>query len=201
VKVFATLLVAAALAAPAAGADLRASAALLRSLERSGRAEATLRFERPDATGGQRVVHATLALEPPVRARLDVLSSGEKIVARGDGGEWLQPATKQLLRFRAEQAAPALHWWRVLIAHDRSAREREVEPAHFVLTLLDQHAMPQDSADVWLDAHGLPSRLRVPAGDPEGALYRLANWRFSRARGEAVFRLAAPSGYETVDLP
>jgi hypothetical protein len=173
----------------------------MRALAKSGRAEATLRFELPGAAGAGRVVQATLALEPPVRARLDIASTGEKIVTRADGGEWLQPAAKQLLRFRADQAAPALHWWQVLIATERSARERPLGASHFVLTLLDDRGAAEDSAEVWLDARGLPARLLVPAGDPEGATYRLANWRFSSPRGENAFRLQPPSGYESIELP
>lgn len=185
----------AALAAP------RSSAALTRLLGPGGRAEATLRYAVPSATGAPRVVHATLALEPPAFARLDVPSTGEKLVARADGGEWLQPSLRQLVRFPARQAAPALRWWRVLLASDRSVRERAVGDARYVVTLLSEHGAPEDSAEVWLDTKGLPTRLVVPAGDPDAAVYRLHNWRFLRARGAAGFRLTAPAGFESVELP
>ncbi len=66
----------------------------------TGRAEVTLRYALPAAPGARaRVVYGSLALEPPDRVRLDVPASGERIVADASGGAWLQPATKQLLRF------------------------------------------------------------------------------------------------------
>ncbi len=179
----------------------KSSAALVRALGPGGRAEATLRYGLPTATGATRVVHATLALEPPAFARLDVPSTGEKIVARADGGEWLQPSTRQLVRFPAKQAAPALRWWRVLLAAERSTRERAVGEGRYVVTLLSERGAEEDSAEVWLDGRGLPSRLVVPAGDPDAAVYRLTNWRFLRARGAGGFRLAAPAGYESIELP
>ncbi len=189
------------LAAAAPSPALQCSAALVRSLGANGRAEATLRYGVPASGGGTRSVRATLALEPPSRARIDVPATGETIVARADGGEWLQPALRQLLRFEARQAAPALRWWRVLLAADRSARERSLGGGRYVLVLLSERGAPEDSAEVWLDPRGLPARLIVPAGDPEGAVYRLGGWRFTRARGEAAFRLRAPAGYESIDMP
>lgn len=185
--------------APAAG--LQASAALTRALARGGRAEATLRYLTTGMSGTPRAVHATLALEPPDRVRMDVSASGEKLVARADGGEWLQPATRQLLRFPARRSAAALRWWRVLLATSGTARERKVSDGRFVVTLLGEHGVAVDSAEVWLDAHGFPARLVVPAGDPDAAVYRLGSWRFMRARGESAFRLAAPRGFEVVDTP
>ena len=190
-----------ALAATAAhAAEPQASAALARALAGNGRAEATLRYAVETPAGGERIVHAALALEPPDRARIDVPGSGEKLVARADGGEWLQPATRQLVRFGAKQAAPALRWWRVLLADDRAARERAVGEGHWILTLLSAGGAPEDSAEVWLDAHGLPVRLVVPAGDPEAEVYRLGGWRFMRAHGEAAFKLPVPKGFEAVDM-
>lgn len=186
----------------AAAAPLHASAALAEGIARAGRAEATLRYGAAAPGGGTRVVHALLALEPPACARIDVPGTGEKIAARADGGEWLQPATRQMLRFKARDAAPALRWWRVLLATSAAGvREREAAPGRFIVTLLGERGAPEDSAEVMLDPHGLPSRLTVPAGDPDGAVYRLAGWRFGRARGEASFRLAAPKGFETVEMP
>ncbi len=189
------------LAGAAGAATLQSAAKLVRSLGGSGRAEASLRFTVPGAATAGREVRAMLALEPPDRARLDMPASGERIVARADGGEWLQPSAHQLLRFRADQAAPALRWWRVLLGSESTARERAVGPSRYVITLLDEHGAPEDSAEVWLDPRGLPARLVVPAGDPEAMLYRLANWRFVHARGEPAFHHHAPPGYETVDMP
>ena len=141
----------------------------------------------------------TLALEAPDRVRLDMSGTGERLVARGDGGEWLQPATKQLLRFGAGQASPALRWWRVLLGEAAGVRERRIAPRRYVL-VQGAAAGFADSATVWLDARGLPARLDLPGGD--GVMtYRLSGWRFARARGPAGFRLTAPAGFETVDLP
>ena len=187
-------------AVSAVAAPLQCAAGLARSLAGNGRAEATLRYGMAGPGGTTRAVHATLALEPPARARIDVTATGEKIVARLDGGEWLQPATRQLVRFGAKQAAPALRWWRVLLSDDRAARERAVGEGHWILTLLSAGGAPEDSAEVWLDAHGLPVRLVVPAGDPEAEVYRLGGWRFMRAHGEAAFKLPVPKGFEAVDM-
>ena len=185
----------------APAASPHASAALVRRVGSRGRAEVSVRYVVHGASGGARAVHGTLALEPPALARIDIPASGEKLVARSDGGEWLQPATKQMIMFRAQQAAPALRWWRVLLDSDRNARERTSGTGHYVLTLLTERGVPEDSAEVWLDARGLPVRLSVPAGDPGAAEYRLGGWRFLRARGAKAFRLALPAGYESVEWP
>jgi hypothetical protein len=187
---------------PAAGAaTLRASDALARELARAGRAEATLRYLVASPAGAARAVHATLALEPPDRVRVDVGATGEKLVARSDGGEWVQPATRQVVRFAAQRSAAALRWWRVLLATDAPARERRIANDRWVVTLLDGRGQPADSAEVWLDTRGLPARLVVPAGDPDAAVYRLGGWRFMRSRGAAAFHLAVPAGYEAVEAP
>jgi hypothetical protein len=130
--------------------------------------------------------------------RLDLAGTGERLAARADGGEWLQPATKQLLRFGPRHAAPALRWWRVLLGDVGGVRERRVAPRRYVLVQRDEAGLA-DSATVTLDARGLPVRLELP-GDGAPA-YRLSGWRFTRPRGPAGFRLAAPPGYEQVELP
>ena len=180
---------------------LESSAALARQLRATGRAEATLRYVLTPPGGKAKTVHARLSLESPDRARLDVASTGEIIVARSDGGEWLQPSLKQMLRFRPQQAAAALRWWRVLLGEDRSADERRVAPGRYVVTLFDSDGAPQDSAEVTLGARGLPIRLVTPAGEAEAQVYRLEGWQFARPRGAAYFRLAAPAGYESITLP
>lgn len=181
-------------------AALEASAALVKQLGRTGRAEVTLRYALPAAPGASaRVVFGTLALEPPDRVRLDVPGTGERIVASGSGGAWLQPATQQLLRFGPQRVSPALRWWRVLLGDGAGVRERRLGPGRYALALADGAGVA-DSATVWLDGRGLPARLEV-AGDAEAVTYRLSGWRFPRARGEKGFRLLAPAGYETVELP
>ena len=187
--------------APAPGAPAASTGALAVALASHGRAEATLRYDVPGADGTLHSVRARLSLERPDRARLDVAGSGERIVLRGDGGEWLQPATRQLLRFRAEQGAPVLRWWRWLMDPSDGARARPLGGRSFVLSVPAQPGEPADSAEVRLDASGLPQWVRVPARDPAGAVYRLSGWRFGPAHGAASFRLAAPEGWDTVDLP
>jgi hypothetical protein len=195
------LALALALPAGAAAAPLQAATALARSVRSTGRAEVTLRYLMPVFTGGERAVSAVLALEPPDRARIDVPATGEKIVARADGGEWLQPSARQLLRFKPSQGAAALRWWRALLDPGRGASERRAPDGHWVLTLRDEQGAAIDSADVWLDARGYPARLRSPAGTDDASTYRLSGWRFTRARGEAAFHLSAPPGVESVEMP
>jgi hypothetical protein len=179
---------------------LESAARLSRELHAAGRAEVTLRYELPSATGGApRVVHGALALEPPDRVRLDVTATGEHLVARADGGEWLQPATRQVLHFRARHVVAALRWWRVLLGEDGNVREHRAGPARWVLVLQGEGGSA-DSATVWLDGRGLPARLELTGGDGPVA-YRLSGWHFARARGAAAFRLATPPGYETVEMP
>jgi len=191
------------LCAPAAYARTHeSSAALARALRTAGRGEVSLRYDVASLTGGApREVRATLALEPPDRARIDVRATGESIVARADGGEWRQPATRQLIRFRPEHAVAAMRWWRVLLGEERAARERRIAPRHYALVLAGEDGAATDSAEVWLDPRGLPSRLDVGSGDGSALRYRLAGWRFTKARGIAAFRLAVPAGYESVELP
>ncbi|MBI5169507.1 MAG: hypothetical protein HZA61_08470 [Candidatus Eisenbacteria bacterium] len=193
------LVAAAATAVPARA--LESSRVLERELGSSGRAEAHLRYATAGMGGGARTVNALLALELPERARLDVTSTGEKIVTRPDGGEWLQPSLRQMLKFRPQQAAAALRWWKVLLGDDSRARERRTGEHTYVVTLLGPGGAPEDSAEVTLNSRGLPLRLAAPAGSPDAQVYRLEGWRFMRPRGPAGFKLAAPAGYEVVSLP
>ncbi|HEV2106400.1 MAG TPA: hypothetical protein VGU27_11805, partial [Candidatus Eisenbacteria bacterium] len=172
----------------------------LAGLARGGRAEATLRYELPGPPGAPpRPIRATLALERPTLARLDVRTTGESVTLRADGGEWLQPAARQLVRLQPAQAIAALRWWRVLLAG--GAEEQRLGPAEYRLLVPGTPEAPADSADVRLDARGLPERLALADGLGGEQVYRLSGWRFGRARGEAAFRLAAPAGWDVVDLP
>ena len=172
-----------------------ATRAFVRELSRSGRAEATLRFSTPAALGRARPLHATLALERPGFARLDVTSTGEKLTLRPDGGEWLQPAVRELIRYGVRQGAVAMRWWRVLLDPE-GVEERRLADGHWRLWL----AASRDSADLWLDARGRPSRLVIPE-EAGGGTYQLSAWRFGGPRGAAAYRLTAPAGWETVELP
>lgn len=187
------------LALPVDAAPLESSRALVRALARQGHAEATLRYAVPSVSAGApRSVSATLAVEPPDRARLDVLATGERITLRQDGGEWLQPQMKQVVKLRPRHAVAALQWWRVLLGDGAGVRERRLPQGGYRLVTTVGRA---DSADVWLDRKGLPARLELPDGSGGHAIYRLAGWRFSRARGEAAFHLTTPAGYVMVEMP
>ncbi len=184
----------------ASAAPAGARATLQKRLAASGRAEVTLRITQSDPlAGGSRTVHATLALEAPDRARLEVPATGEKVTLRADGGEWLQPRGRQLLRLRPEHGALAMRWWRALLDPEAAWRERRLADGRVRVTLAAEHGAAADSADLWLDAHGLPARLELASG-PAGS-YRLNGWRFLRSRGVAAFRLAVPAGWEAVELP
>ena len=52
-----------------------------------------------------------------------------------------------------------------------------------------------------LDGRGLPRRLVLTTPDGGRLEYRLARWRFVRARGARDFALRAPAGFEVVTLP
>jgi len=188
-----------ALATGAHGGGLEAARGFTKALARTGRAEATLRYALPAMPGAKpRVVEGRLALEPPDLVRLDVPATGERLVARGNGGEWLQPATKQLLRFGPRQVAPALRWWRALLGDSSLVRERRLGDSAFGLAMR-QGAGVADTATVWLDSRGLPARLEVGSGE-DAVTYRLGGWRFTRPKGTRGFRLTAPPGFETVEL-
>jgi len=197
----ALLLVGTTAAAPPRLKSLAATRALAAGLARSGRAEATLQWDVVGPPGSApTTLHGTLAMEPPNLARLDVPATGERITLRADGGEWLQPKLHQLLRLTPRYAGAAMRWWR-LMAGAEPADERQLAPARFRLVLSGTPEAAADSADVWLDAHGLPSRLALADGMGGSTTYRLRGWRFTRARGASAFRITTPPGIEAVDAP
>jgi hypothetical protein len=187
-------------AAPAGG-TLESARALAGRLRASGRAEAQVERRALDAfTGKWRSSQGRVALEPPDRALLEFPATGERVALRGDGGEWLQPALGQMLRLGPANAAAARRWWELLLpgAGVRFA-ERKVGPGRFAVTR--EGARDPDTAEVALDAQGLPARLeyRIPGADR--VEYRLRSWRFPRARGRDAFVLHAPDSLQVVDLP
>jgi hypothetical protein len=206
-----SLLFVAALGLPAAGAPaapaaapLAASRELVARLRAAGRAEAELHWSVPGPAGTPVPQRGSLALEPPSLARLTVPATGERVTLRADGGEWLQPGLRQLVRLTPRHAGAAMRWWRLLAGggagDDGWARERRLAPGRYRIVVGGPGGPAADSAEVWLDARGLPSRLVLgPEGDAQE--YRLSGWRFRRARGARDFRLSAPAGYEDVDLP
>lgn len=184
-----------AFAAPAlrAGTPLESTRRLAAELKRAGRAEVTLSWSVGDGRNS-----GTLALEPPSLARLDVGTTGEQVTLRADGGEWLQPELKQMVKLTPEHAGVAMRWWR-LLAGGEVAREQKLGRGGYRLTV--GQGDDTDSAEVWLDARGFPARLVL--GDAIGGRqdYTLRNWKFSRARGHTAFRIAVPPGVEVVELP
>lgn len=188
---------------PAGGVEARrplvTSRALLAQLRAHGRAEATLRWSIPDALDGtSREQKGTLALEPPNRARLDA-AGGESITLRADGGEWLQPGPRQLLRLSPAQAATALRWWGLLLGGEGLTEKQWGERKYVV-----QKRAPSgdvDRATVELDERWLPRTLEIEGPDGGTVRYSLSTWRFPKARGEAAFRLRAPAGWQVVELP
>ena len=166
-----------------------------------GRAEAVVSCSTADPlTGAKRRVRGRLALEPPDRARLDFTASGERITLRGDGGEWLQPGTRQLVVLPAGRAAAALRWWAVLFGNGpERPGERPLRGGGYALTSGAEQAA--DSARVWLGADGLPARLEITDAAGEPMTFRMSGWRFLRARGRPAFVLTPPPGFAVVDLP
>ncbi|HEY2956215.1 MAG TPA: hypothetical protein VGK89_13335 [Candidatus Eisenbacteria bacterium] len=198
---FAALVLALACAA-APPAALESARALGTRLSAGGRAEAEIERRALDPFSGTwRSVRGRVTLEPPDRALLEFPATGERIALRGDGGEWLQPGLKQMLRLGPGNAAAARRWWELLLPAG-GARFREVALGgrRFALVPRDAEA-GGDTAWIALDPRGLPARLEYQ--DEAGARieYRLRGWRFPRARGRAGFVIAAPDSYQVVELP
>jgi outer membrane lipoprotein-sorting protein len=205
------LALAAALAAagPAAGetsgaaeaGQLESARALAAGLKRTGRAEVTLSWDAAGRVGRppQRM-RGALAVEPPDRARLDVAGTGERITLREDGGEWLQPSVHQLVLLKPRHSVGAMRWWR-LLAGGTGATERKLGSGHYRLVIPGSATADADSADVSLGSGGLPERLELDDGAGGHLVYRLSGWKFTPARGAAAFRITAPPGTETVELP
>ena len=192
-------------AAPSASASpanaLESTRALAAGLKRTGRAEVTLAWEVAGMTGGapQRM-RGALAVEPPDLARLDVAGTGERITLREDGGEWLQPAVHQLVILKPRHSVGAMRWWR-LLAGGTGASERKLGTGRYRLVVVRSPTADADSADVSLGSGGLPERLELDDGAGGHLVYRLSGWKFTPARGAAAFRIVAPPGTETVELP
>ena len=190
---------------------LESTRALAAGLQRAGRAEATLTWRVMGPPGSApRALRGVLAVEPPSSARLDIAATGERITLREDGGEWLQPRLQQFVKLTPRHSVAAMRWWRLFAgAGSRpdaspgrvAPAERRVGPRHYRLVLPATPYAEADSADIWLDPRGLPSRLELADGMGGRSGYRLSGWRFVHTRGVAAFRLTAPPGVETVELP
>src|SRR6185503_16810652 len=121
--------------APAAEPPLQATRALVARLAATGRGEAAITVSIADLMGGaDRVDRGRLALEPPDRARLD-FATGEKLAVRGDGGEWVQPAARQVIRMTRDQVGLAAWLWETFMKGGQSAfTERALGGRRFLLT-------------------------------------------------------------------
>jgi hypothetical protein len=187
----------------AAVAPLAATRTLVSQLARSGRGEASVTVTREDPLGGpERVDRGRLALEVPDRVRLEFPSTGERLAVRGDGGEWVQPAVKQVVRIRAEQAGLAAWLWEVFLTGGSEAfAERAQGGRRFALVPRDDEAGLPERIDVTVDAKGLPEQVGFTGADGVAVRYRFTGWRFRSPRGPAAFTLSTPTGYTVVDLP
>jgi outer membrane lipoprotein-sorting protein len=188
-------------AGSAAPAPRRSGEVLAARLSRSGRAEATLERRVADPlTGRMRIEPGRLALEKGGRARVDFTRGGESVTLRPDGGEWLQPALKQMIRFGPESAELGLRWWSTLMDRGAGHEERALGGGRSLLVLRGEAGAAADSAWVTLGSDGLPRRLEIIENGGGRAEYRLSGWRFRASRGAAAFALRAPPGYEVVDM-
>ena len=179
---------------------LASTRALLAGLRSAGRAEAGLRLTRVDPlTGRARAVRGRLVLELPGLARLE-LEDGERLTLREDGGDWLQPATRQLVRAGRRSAAGALMWWGVLLDPQGSGAVERRSGAR-AYTLTSGEAGEVSTQRIELGTDGLPRRLTVEVSPGERIEYSLSRWRFLRSRGRADFVLEAPAGFEVVEMP
>lgn len=174
--------------------------AMSRALAGGHAGEATVSYALADMGGTPRTVTGRVRVESPDRVRIDFTTTGEKITLRNDGGEWLQPATKQLIRIPAERASGALRWWRVLLpGSGESFHEDALGGRRYRITSRD---VPNGITVIArLDAHGLPAELMVEGMQDQPVTYRLQGWRFGPAHGPASYHLTAPPGWEVVDLP
>ena len=184
-----------------ASPTLESTRALAAGLKRTGRAEVTLAWDVTGLPGAtpQRM-RGALAVEPPDRARLDIARTGERITLRADGGEWLQPSVHQLVILKPRHSVGAMRWWR-LLAGGAGATERKLATGRYRLLVAATATADADSADVSLGAGGLPEQLELDDGAGGRLIYRLSGWKFTPARGAAAFRITAPPGTETVELP
>lgn len=166
----------------------------------AGRAEVRLERRSFDAvTNAEQVTRGHVTLEPPQRARVD-FDDGESVTLRGDGGEWLQPELRQLVRLGPERARGALAWCDLLLGERaESITQRDLPDGR---VLLVRRVAPDlaDSAWVTLDAPGQPASLEFREGAGELERFRLRHWSFGTARGRDAFVLDAPRGFEVVEL-
>ena len=178
------------------------SRVLRQKLAKSGRAEARLERAVADPfSGSTRTIAGRLALEPPDRAEIKFPNTGERVTLQGGTGAWLQPGLKQMLVLGPEHAAAAQRWWRILMPGQQALEARALGKSRYVVLAHAEASAEADSAWVWLDGNGLPSRLELDEGGESRTVYRFSGWRFSAAKGAKAFTIAPPQGYEVVEVP
>jgi outer membrane lipoprotein-sorting protein len=180
---------------------LRSTRTLAQRISATGRGEARVTLTRDDVMGGGPVVlHGTLALEPPDRVRIDFSDTGERIVVRGDGGEWLQPHLRQMIRLRAEQAGVASWLWDLFLHGGRGRfSERDAGRGRYVLGLRGGEDALPETLMVTVDAAGMPASLDVRDPTLGRSIYRFTGWKFTRARGRTAFVIQPPRGYTVIE--
>lgn len=190
-------------ATPAAADGLASTRAFARRLEASGRAAATIERRAVDpVTGLGRSARGRLTLELPDRALLEFPATGERIALRSDGGEWLQPALRQMLRLGPRSAAAGRRWWELLLPGDGSRfGERALSARRYAVASPSTEDFAADTAWVSLDPQGLPAELEYRDSSESRVSYRFSGWRFERPRGRSAFLLAPPAGIQVVELP
>lgn len=185
-----------------AAGELSATRSLLRELKAAGRGQAAFTMTQTDPMGGPDVVQrGRIALEPPDRVRLDFTATGERIALRGDGGEWIQPAARQMVRLGREQAGMANWLWEVLLQGGTTAFYELSVSGHFILRPRETDRSLPEGITVRLDARGLPAEIEYAEGGGAVTRYRFRSWRFMRRQGPRGFTLTAPGGYATVEVP
>lgn len=189
--------------APASQPTLHSTRALVARLGKSGRGEVPVTVSRGDPLGGpDHVDEGRLSLEPPDRVRLDFAATGERIALRGDGGEWVQPGPRQMVKIRREQAGLATWLWEVFLAGGADTFvERASGERGYTLEPRDREAGLPGRITIQIDSRGLPSEVRFTDADGTEARYRFRGWSFRAPKGAKAFTLSAPHGYATVDLP
>lgn len=190
-------------ATPPAAGGLVSTRTLVAKLSALGRGEASITVTMSDPMGGpDHVQTGRLALEPPDRVRLDFAATGERIALRGEAGEWIQPAARQMVRLGREQADMAAWLWEILMQGGTGGfTERSTGARRHALAPLDRDAGLPESITVELDARGLPVRIEFAESPGVTTRYRFRGWRFMRPRGAAGFTLSAPRGYAVVAVP
>lgn len=172
---------------------------LVDRMTRAGHAEARVVVTIASAGDSATSRRGTLALEPPDRLRLDYGTGGERLTARGDGGEWMQPELKQMLTMSAAQAKQAAMMWDVMQSRSSSYAERRIGPRTWRLVTTDEGAGPGGIV-LKVGADRLPARIETQVGDLHWTI-RFTSWRFSAAKGREAFVLRAPAGYEVMEMP